>query len=147
MNNKFLKMALAGLVLSVIGFANATLIGDNVDCNISAGGSFTCSLSTNTVVKPGIEFYVGGGDVISVDIGASVVDFEFLVGGSLSATIINLTDLYWIDMPLGEIVGFSLNNVAGINDFLSANVSFSAHSLSVDLIGTSFMQVHQYQYY
>ena len=26
MNNKFLKMALAGLVLSVIGFANATLI-------------------------------------------------------------------------------------------------------------------------
>ena len=60
MNNKFLKMALAGLVLSVIGFANATLIGDNVDCNISAGGSFTCSLSTNTLVEPGIEFYVGG---------------------------------------------------------------------------------------
>ncbi len=138
-----MKIEIKRLLISFVlagwmGAANATLIGDTVGCNITGGGSFSCDVATNTVVDPGIEFYVGGGQFISVDISASAIALNFLQTGSLGGTIINLTGLDWVDMPLGEIIGFELTSNSGINGFASNDISFGAHNVSINLIETDF---------
>ena len=138
---KTIKALLATLALSgFAGAAQATLIGDEVGCNITGGGSFSCDTANNTVVDPGVEFFVGGGQFISVDISAASVALNFLNTGSLGGTIINLTDLDWVGMPLGEITGIELTSNSGVNGLTAGDLSFGAHNISINLIGTNFSQ-------
>ena len=116
----------------------ASLIGDTVGCSLNALSGFTCSAPT-AVVGTGLEFTVGGGAFIDVDISASAIDLTFNVTGSLSGTIINLTDL---DFPLapGFITSATLLGTNAITGFTQANLSTSSNSIAIDLIGTDFTQ-------
>jgi hypothetical protein len=68
MNNKFLKMAFAGLVLSVSGFANATII--NVDLTFD-GSVLSLDVGSDT---PGGSSLIAG-DSVFVDLYAAGGDF------------------------------------------------------------------------
>jgi uncharacterized protein (TIGR03382 family) len=131
-------LMLAGLAALAAPAVHASLIGDTVGCNITGGGSFTCDTSTATVQDPGNEFFVGGGQFISVDIASSTISLDFLVTGSLGATIINLTGLDWVDMPLGEILDVQLTSNSGVIGLDAGDLTFGAHNVSINLIDTEF---------
>ena len=126
------------ITLSMVfcGSASAVLIGDTVNCNITGGGSFGCSPGS-AVVGAGPEFNVGltNDPFIGVDLAAESITLDILQDNELGGTIINLTDLDWIDRP-GEIVGLSLSN-NGINGLTLGDLSFGTNNISIDLRNTN----------
>ena len=138
------------LLFGMVGTANADLFGDVVGCNITGGGSFVCDVPTAEVVNP-VEFHVGNNAVIGSDrylnvnlFGAGVRVQATQSDFSLGGTIINLTDLDWIDQDTGgqipgRISGFTLFDInGGVSGFGESDVTFGDDYLSINLIGTTW---------
>lgn len=134
------------LSLSVIKSkpAQATLIGDTVDCSITPNSIWSCDPTSAKIVDPGNEFalklLVGiKTDFFSVDIGASSVLLKYVNEGSLSAgagELLTLSDLDWLN-SLDKIAGFSLE-VFGAEGLTASDITFNDHSVSVNLNETSW---------
>ena len=126
-------LALGGLC----GGANATLIGDSVDCATSEPGTWDCSPLNSVVSDPGIEFGVmlfTTARVFDLDIGASTIDFDMLrdIGNIFGLGPITLSDLDWIGQS-GSITGFSFStDVSGLT---ADRLSFTSDSFSVNFDG------------
>jgi hypothetical protein len=128
MNNKFLKMAFAGLVLGVSSFANAGLIYLDAD-SIATGGNLD---SSSLIVSAGTISYVGEiradhsdgdliaagsvGNVFDIATGSSArFDFDFdvssisfIFGGNAGVFNVIASDI------LGDVVdSFFTNNTGG----------------------------------
>ncbi len=136
MKNLVSKYVVLVSLFAVAGFANAGLIGDTVGCEqIGAGSSFSCN-TPSAVVGAGNEFNLGEG-FIEVDISDSIVDLLFPSSGSLGATVFVLSDLDW-SLPGFALSGVSIIEQSGITGFDLSDLSFTADSLTVDLIDTDY---------
>lgn len=139
MLTKTLQILSALILLSSMSTLHASLIGDTVGCNIGGGGTFTCSASTS-VVGGGAEFGVGTdlqNPVITVDISANSISLFFNGEATLGQTIINLTDLDWVDQP-GQITGITLIATDNLFNLSQSDLSFTADSVSINLVGVEF---------
>ncbi|MDX2465204.1 MAG: PEP-CTERM sorting domain-containing protein [Porticoccus sp.] len=116
------------------GYANATLIGDEVGCEITGGGTFSCDNAT-AVVGEGVDFTIGltNSGYIDLDLMNETIGLTFTQDGSLGSTIINLTDLDWVG-----VVEASIISISGINGFTNDDLIIGSDSLIINLIGTDF---------
>ncbi|KXI30711.1 PEP-CTERM sorting domain-containing protein [Paraglaciecola hydrolytica] len=121
------------------GIANASLIGSNIDCAQTGGGSnFSCNIATSTVIDPGSEFLVGNSfSYISIDINDFSIDLDFLLNGSLGSTIIVLSGFE--SSLFTSITSDNLVNVSGITGFDFSDISFGTDSITFNLIDTEFV--------
>ena len=120
----------------------ASLVGDAVTCaeNLS---DMTCSTSSAAVTDPGSEFTIvfgGAEDLFTVDISASSITIAItLLNNSVTfppgVQTLSFTDL---DSSAGDIVGVDLAISGIVNNFTVGDISFTAHSIVMDLVGTSW---------
>ena len=126
---------MAVILLAAPG-ARATLIGDNVTCDIIPSSLWACDAATATVVDPGKEFtlLLTGNARFDVDIGASSIDLLHVGTNGLqlgAGEVVTFGDLDWVGLN-GMIVGFSLTT-GGTTGLVASDVTFTDHSLSIDL--------------
>lgn len=133
---RFLKAMTLAMALAVIaalpGKAKATLIGDEVTLEVFANGMSFLGPFTETV-GAGSEFNVV--DLITVDVGASSIEFTIIDGGpgvvfGVDADFV-LTDLDWIG-ETGSIVDVILDPIAGFG-----SVSFTEDSVTFSVLEDS----------
>lgn len=129
------QIAVAITAITVSGLANASFVGDSVQCGVEVGFLTGCG-PTSSVVGSGNEFRVGTvapGYSYDVDIGASSLKLT-MNGAGLSGWIgqIYLTGLDWVGTP-ATITGIS--NFATTADYgmSLSDISFSRNSLAIDL--------------
>ena len=132
MKNKFLKMAFAGLVLTVSGFANATLIQFNeltdgdINSTVFASVNSGDTLEITGSVTQGVGFYEEDKFFVStaddwilnatfeiLDTGA-VVDFISL--GGIPGVIFSYTSQEYLNYTSGIAGSFSFNPIPLKND-------------------------------
>jgi hypothetical protein len=137
--------ALVSVLSSFTGAADASLVNDSVTCTETIGGVDACSTAAATVTDPGIpEFTLNlffGQPDFTVDLKASsitlaIIDVPTTVSIIFPAgqTLI-LGDL---DSSAGDIVGRSLSTSGGLSGLTLSDISFTAHSVVIDLGGTGW---------
>jgi hypothetical protein len=117
--------------------AQATLIGDTIGCDTEGGGLY-CDMA-ETVVGDGPEFFLVYGEadpLIGVNVGASSIQLLWQDAFALEYTVLILTGLDWVGM-VGEVTGATLELANNIDGLAQGDISFTAHSVTIDLMGTS----------
>lgn len=141
MKNKIHGLLLGIFALGSLGQAQASLIGDSVDCSSSLS-SFVCSSSTAIVADPGVEFQLtftpNTNYVWDIDLDANSILLQLGTGpstGTISGgmPLLTLSDLDWVGDPSGFIV--DITNFATDVDFGidSSDITVSAHSVAIDM--------------
>lgn len=138
LTSAFAIAALAALTLVPIS-SRASLIGDTATCSITPSTSWACSAPSFTIVAgPDVNLNLLGTPFFAVDFGASSVTLTyngsygspFLLGASEDATFGNLD---WVGAPSTVITGFSLSTNSLVTGIDASHVSFTDHSLSINL--------------
>ena len=144
MKNK-VAFLFAVLVAVATDHASASLVGDNVNAAVVANPSnpFSVSPGSAVVTDPGVEFILGSvvfPSFTSVD----VMDSSFRVQNTFGSGFIwstgatlTLSDLDWVGQN-GVITGVSLVNVIGVSGLDVTDLSFDAHSVTVNLGDSSY---------
>ncbi len=143
MKHKLLgPIATGAVALCLASSANASLIGDAVNCGIDDLGDgqvYSCA-TTAATVDAGPEFTIVNsfGSRWSVDIDSDSITYSLLTSfGVISpADAIVISDLDWVGMPAGEIIGIDFSQT-GVTPTAAA-VSFDAHSVSLNVSGGWF---------
>ena len=136
-----LKLVIAGLATTIAMFplhSQADLIGDTVSCAL-VGGPIVCTPASAVVGTGGPEFTLTGGSgmVDAVDVGASSFTVTALQNMAFGVGILTLSGLDFTN-PQANIVGVLLTN-NGVGGLTDSDVSFTAHSVSVDVGGTQWL--------
>ena len=123
--------------------AQASLIGDSVDCDIVPNGTFwNCNPTSAIVTDPGAEFSLTlatFGEFFSIDIGESSIAMIYSMTSGIDLTsgeFVTFSDLNWTDFP-GEISGFSLD-IFGDMGITESDISFTADSIGINFNNTSW---------
>ncbi len=138
MNVKMLNAAIAGLVLSISGYANAGLIGQSIygctnsvystgNVSVDSGlcNSGAVSFETISVIQDGpSEFFLGNDRV--VDFTADTISLTFTNVGSASPDLFIFTNL-WDAFPLIEVTGLQLIS----SNSLNVITTFNANSIGL----------------
>ena len=121
--------------------AEASLIGDSVTCATTTAPQFNCAPATATVGS-GAEFTlsVPFQDFFSVDVAASSITDAFAIPPDSTLTLENFGLLTFgsLDSSLGDVVGVSLTTTGLITGIDASDLSFTAHSVTLDLNGNNF---------
>jgi hypothetical protein len=135
--NKYVQIFLGipVIFLGVQGQAQATLIGDTVDCAVTSTSTWSCDTGS-AIVGAGTEFSLNFDrrEFFQVDLGASSVLMDYTAGGGLQTganEVLILSDLDWVG-TLGSIVGISNFLTAGTTGIDITDVMFSDHEVRVD---------------
>ena len=123
--------------------AHAGLVGDTVTCTATGlPATLACNVPS-AVVGPGVEFIVRDSAIplLSADVMASSIVLTslqqngtfFLTGDTLAFG--SLDD--FLD-PLAVISSISLSGVSDVSNLIASDISFTNHSLSIDLTGVEF---------
>jgi hypothetical protein len=141
----FLHLLVGAGPLLLAVMANASLIGDTVDCAATGGfPGWDCFPPSATVISPGAEFnlrQLGIGNELQLDIdsntvtislGSSITGIEFGPAAGLGFTLSDLDD------SSGPLLGFSLALFGNVLGFNTSAISLSPHSVSVLFDGISF---------
>ncbi|MEL7485938.1 MAG: VPLPA-CTERM sorting domain-containing protein [Pseudomonadota bacterium] len=134
--------AFAAAAMASFGAAQASLVGDEVACQIDPASLWACDTPT-AIVGDDVEFVLNltGDPFFSVDIDGDSVILTLIAGGGLGAgagELLTLSDLDWVGSPGGAIVGienFMTDATAGVD---AMDVMFLANALMIDLNGTSW---------
>lgn len=138
MRFKILKAAFAGLVITVSGLANATLIGQTIygctDSTYNSGSVSTdiglcdagsVSFETSAVVlENDAEFFLGSDRV--VDFTEDTISLIFTSVGSPSPDLFIFTNL-WDAFPAIEVIGLELISSNGLN----VTTAFNSNSIGL----------------
>jgi hypothetical protein len=131
---RFFAPVLLFAVLALAGNANASLIGDTVHFERDYNGTVFNSVNF-VVVDPGIE-NSGEKGSYQIDVGAS--SLTMLAGPTAFGTFgptphtMEFSSLDWLGSPSAIITSISFTEV-GIGNVTASDVSFSGHSVTVDL--------------
>ena len=131
--------ALVFILGAPLGAAEASLVGDSVTCSASV---IACSVpNVATVTDAGIEFGLlpGAVPVFTVDLKASSITLAFIDfdGENLLPVAPGVTmTLGDLDSSAGDIVGVSLATSGAVTNLALSDISFTAHSVVIDLGGT-----------
>lgn len=123
-----LCLCLGVAALSGAAPAHATLIGDSVDLHVSEVGGGVLGPLTETV-GAGVEYNLF--DQVTIDVGASVIDFTVIdagVGSFVGSFDFLLSDLDWMDGN-SIIAGVALTAFQGIG-----SVAFTANSVTFSVL-------------
>ncbi|MBT5047522.1 MAG: PEP-CTERM sorting domain-containing protein [Rhodospirillaceae bacterium] len=156
MLSKTLKScAMAAILIGMSSGAQATLIGDQVFCNVTDlnpnDPAHSCNLVNTVVVSPGAEFEIVAapfGNAFSVDLDEETITIQHInfnfSASAQTAFELTLSSLHWL-LPTGaididgEILGIqSLVTNAGVNGISVGDIAFDAHSITINFEGSSF---------
>jgi len=130
---------LVGGFLIVPSQAQASMIGFTANCSITPTPLWVCS-PTTAPVGAGVEFDLivqGTDDFFDVDLGASTILLTQDSTGGLSMGAGELLVLSNLFGPGEQIIGAGLV-VTGPSGFTLGDISFTAHSVSIDLNNTTW---------
>lgn len=156
MLSKTLKScAMAAILMGMSSGAQATLIGDTVGCSVTDlnpnNPAHSCDVSGAVVISPGAEFEIVAdpfGNAFSIDLDEETITIRHITfsssGGAATDFELTLSDLHWllptggID-PDGEVLGIqSLTTNIGVAGLSVGDITFDAHSITIDFVGTNF---------
>ncbi len=141
----------AVFALGLVSPAQATLIGDEVDFERVFGTSSFNAVS-DEIVDSGVEFSVLSGTV-EVDVAAESIVFSLdgiIFSFNATQHELRVFDLDWVGVPDGVIedisVDIDIGGAININNgtpgtFDASKISFSDHSVSVEVGGYEFVDV------
>lgn len=132
--------AVAALLLAAPS-AQATLIGDTVNCATTGPDHWVCN-QASAGVGSGPEFKLSslGTEVLNVDIGASSIRIGYTGSGDLGTGAnerLILSDLDWVGMA-GSSIGIANFATADTLRIEASDVAFSAHGVDMDFNSARF---------
>lgn len=160
MRRYVLSLAALVFLFTVVGQAHAVLIGDEVVIQyvFSPDPKFSSDAKTPTVAKGpdlnGFSHSLSGQATIIADLEASSISITFadvvsiIAGGISFATApfngLQFTDLDWVGMPDGEIIGFTLNtnDIGTLDAQLNLIQTDPIVSFGPDSIAANFSDLH-----
>lgn len=143
------RLAVGAATFLLVTFANATLIGDTVDCAATGGfPGWECFPASAVVVSPGAEFnlrQLGIGNELQLDLDADTITIS--LGSAVSGILFGPASglgftLSGLDDSNGPLLGFSLTLFGNVLGFDPSAITLSAHSVSVLFDGISFDDPH-----
>ena len=121
--------------------AGGGLIGDEVFSVITPGGIWQSNPGSAFVIDPGVEFNLDlvGDTFFQVDLDAFSILLDYVATGGLGMGAGEVYELTGLDFAGGvTIIGFNLTLSGGIVGFDATDISFTDHSVTMVLNGSSW---------
>jgi hypothetical protein len=135
MNGRLCAILAAGLLAAPVT-AQATLVGQSLDCDFQPDELWDCSPANAAVTDPGIEFTLdlAGVSFFSVDIGPSSILLTLISSGGLGMGAGELLTLGGFQGILDASLGFTTAS----SGFDASDLFFTPSSVTLRLTGTSW---------
>jgi hypothetical protein len=139
------RLAVVALSMVALPHAHASFVSDSVSCGATSISPppLVCGPAT-AIVGAGSEFTISdsqAGNLLGVNVGAFSITLTSLFTGTITflagdaLTFGSLDD--FLD-PTASIVGVSLGSITGVSNLAFGDLSFTAHSIGIDLSSVQF---------